>query len=436
LNLIVDPEAAPRLRAFDTTRHGPNILRSRIQATAASGLEVFELDLLRDLIQRATGEPADVEQWGRRVGGSDALRLAADIPFDQIGEFCGAVDDVAASDAYRERFGWIDNIRPVTNADLIDKLEAQVLELLRARRTDLVQLAPPEVVDWDRLVRFQYHFDTGSRPLLSRQDISSDSYLGGLKAEDLNSVTARQLRGRKIVGLDANDDRIEEWPVWRCLVAEFTMADRTYILEDGAFYEVASSYLDQLNEDIGVFDRQQPILPPSRTTLTEPDYNQLAADSSSDLVLMDTQMVPFEGAPNGVELCDILTADKQLIHVKRYGGSSTLSHLYLQARTASELLITSTDFRRDAQVEINGAANDGRFNFFEEDRIEPRQFEIVLGIIKQWRAKGIESLPFFAKINLRHTLVDLSSLGYAVSVLRIPFEPAGEDAPGGEERQP
>ena len=332
LNLIAATDAQPQLRAVDTTRHGRSILRSRLQTASLSTVDVFELDVLRDLMRRATGRPADVEQWGKRVGGSDAVRLARDIRFSQLGEFCLSVDELASATTYRERFDWIDNIRPVSDRQTLGSLEDEVARLLRDARTDILQLAPPEVVDWDVLSGFRYHFDTRLKTPMTRNDLFLNAYLSGLRQADpdLDELTPDFLKRRRIVGLNEDSDQCGEWTVWRCLVGEFEYQGQSFVLEDGVFYRVTESYLQRLNEDILPFSSEAELLPSAKIGETEPQYNRTAADSSDGFLLLDASLIHTEGASGGIELCDLLTDKRQFVHVKRYGGSQKLSHLFAQ----------------------------------------------------------------------------------------------------------
>ena len=425
LNLVAADHTSPQLRSFDTTRHGRGVLRSRLQTAALSAVDVFELDLLRDLVRNATGQPADIERWGRRVGGSDVLRVARDIRFEELGELCTAVDEVASSGAYREQFDWIDNIQPVSDQTLLTVLEDEVVGLIRDQRTDILQLAPPEVADWDRLSQFQYHFDT--RLGLRRSDLLLSAYLGGLRVSDpgLKEVTVDWLRRRQIIGLDGDHARYRSWSVWRCLVGEFEYDQRSYVLEDGSFYQVAESYLQQLNDEILPFSGSTGLqLPPAPPDPKEPEYNKQAAASSDSLLLLDTFLVPISGARGGIELCDLLTDQRQFVHVKRAkGGSQQLSHLFAQARVAAEQLLVNASFRSEAKKLVGHRGNeDPRFDVIDPAGIRAGDFEIVLAIIKKWGASDIDSLPFFAKVDLRRTLVDLAGRGYRASVVCIPIE--------------
>ena len=424
LNLITGGEGQPQLREFDTIRHRQSILRTRLQTPALSTIDVFELDSLRDLVRRATGQPVDHELWGRRVGGSDAFRAGAAIAFDQIGELCRRVDEVAREISYRERFGWIDNIEPIRDQRLIQGLEQEVVDELREGRADGLQLAPPDVVDWDRLSRFQYHFDRRRRPRFTRSDLFLDAYLNGVRRTDpdLEEVTPDWLRSRRVFGLDEDGGDYDSWPVWRCLVGEFEYQGQSFVLEDGALYHVAASYIEQLNGDILPFSRPDSFLPPARPGMTEPEYNRSTAKASEELLLLDAHLIRADGTRGSIELCDLLTDRREFVHVKRYGGSQKLSHLFAQARVAAEQLLENRDFRIRARELIRSLSSDKHFDVIEPSAIETDQFEVVIAIIRDWGERDVDSLPFFAKLDLRSTIVSLQSRGYSVSVLRIPVQ--------------
>ena len=104
-----------RLRGVDTKRRGPTTVRSRLQVSHQADFESFDVNRFRDVVSKATGAPADTHTWGPRVSGGDALSLQPAIGFEDIGNFCRQVEAAYRQDDYRERFDWIDYIRPVTD---------------------------------------------------------------------------------------------------------------------------------------------------------------------------------------------------------------------------------------------------------------------------------------------------------------------------------
>ena len=54
-----------------------------------------------------------------------------------------------------------------------------------------------------------------------------------------------------------------------------------------------------------------------------------------------------------VEFCDLFNREeKVLLHVKRYGGSAPLSHLFQQALVSGEAFRTESEFRRLANAKL------------------------------------------------------------------------------------
>lgn len=303
-------------------------------------------------------------------------------------------------------------------------MEQESIDLLRENGSSQFHLAPPELVEWDYLSGFRYHFDTRVRPPMVRSDLILDAYLDGLRQKDpdLENLDAAALQRRKIYGLGDDGGQPYEWSVWQCLVGEFTHEDETFILEDGSFYRVSESYLRQLNEDVNSFDVPSRILPSAKPKEKEGAYNLRVSAGSDDILLTDEKLVYAEGGK--AELCDLLTDKRQLIHVKIYAKSQKMSHLYSQAQVSSEALMRDRTFRADARRMIEDqSGGDQRFDFIRAG-IQPdtTEFEIVLAIIKNWKAGELESLPFFAKIELRRVVTELQGRGYKVSVHRVPIE--------------
>lgn len=79
---------------------------------------------------------------------------------------------------------------------------------------------------------------------------------------------------------------------------------------------------------------------------TEGLYNiRLVEDNPSSRILMDKKTVYHGGYGSQVELCDVLVVDGSFIHVKHYGGSSSLSHLFAQGLVSAQLIKSDDAFR-------------------------------------------------------------------------------------------
>jgi uncharacterized protein (TIGR04141 family) len=144
-----------KLVAVDAKRRSGDVIRSRHQATRATVFEGFDVDKLRDLVGGATGKPDDA-RWGRRITGTDALHFEAEGDFSALGKLCR--DFAAAHDRndYRDRFSWLDAIRPVHDPVRLSRVEAYLIERLKAGDITDLDLAPPGVIDWSAVDGFRY----------------------------------------------------------------------------------------------------------------------------------------------------------------------------------------------------------------------------------------------------------------------------------------
>ena len=138
-------------------------------------------------------------------------------------------------------------------------------------------------------------------------------------------------------------------------------------------------------------------------------YNVGVANSYPDACCMDRKVIMHGGGHNRIEFCDILTRDKKIIHVKKYGGSSILNHLFAQGVISGELFMSDEDFRD----KLNHELPDGYKLANVHARPNAQEYEIVYAIIS--KSPNPLDIPFFSKVSLRNARRRLTSYGYAVT---------------------
>ena len=199
------------------------------------------------------------------------------------------------------------------------------------------------------------------------------------------------------------------------------------MIEEGTFYQIEPDHLAQLNQDVDAIPYTSVELPPSRResdegTLKEIDeglYNERAS-ALADHLLLDKKTVTVPGRTSLIEVCDILTRDRQLVHVKRKFSSSALSHLFSQGYVSAELLIDSEAYRARVRAKI-GNANPDFQRLFPEDDLVAADWEVVYAIIGPWNNEPASvKLPFFSKVNLREFRRRLRRMGFRVTLGRVP----------------
>jgi uncharacterized protein (TIGR04141 family) len=423
LNLIYprdDSGSSGKLVAVDAKRRTGNVIRSRRQASKATSFEAFDVDTVRDLMGGATGTPCD-RKWGRRITGGDALHFDSDTQFGELGKLCRSMQEAHDRDDYADKFRWIDRIRPIHDPVLLQKVERHLAGRLADGDITDLDLAPPEIVDWSAITGFRYHFEARKgvwHPVLRIQD-----YLNGLARtggwpEAPDELDAAFLRRRHVWAVDGDNRPVCKWPVWRCLTGEFEFNSATYIVDEGDIFAISADYLSELNESIAAVRLRTDIPWPRATpSMVEDEFNKKATDEIDAALLMDKKLVSAASQTTPIELCDILTAAGDLIHVKRHFGSSDLSHLFSQGFVSARLLQEDKAFRKAADEKIASLTKDQSFRFFETSTLRTEGFEIVYVIVAPWRGRTlVQALPFFSKVNLERTVEELTNKGYQVSL--------------------
>jgi uncharacterized protein (TIGR04141 family) len=178
---------------------------------------------------------------------------------------------------------------------------------------------------------------------------------------------------------------------------------------------VRPDFIEELNEFLKTLDTTKVDLPefdPKLDTHEEGFSQRAWARNKSQLALLDQKLVQYENRGR-VEICDLYSKQKQLIHVKRLSCSATLSHLFSQGTVSAELFRDEPRFRSEFLNRIPG---------FEwgsaADPIKPREFEISYAIICR-PGKPLE-IPFFSKLSLRSAAKSLTRMGFRVSWIGIP----------------
>ena len=138
------------------------------------------------------------------------------------------------------------------------------------------------------------------------------------------------------------------------------------------------------------------------------------------MALLDRKTARCRGTSTGIEVCDLLTANGDLVHVKhRKGGSSSLSHLFAQGRMSGEALLRDSDFREDARRFLRSIRRSWARRI-PVDKPDPGSYRVVFAILGADENHPGEGLPFFSQLNLVRTYEALMALGYRVGVIGIP----------------
>ena len=256
----------------------------RVVDESEPAAELKFIEQLRSLKTTDGRVPQLAEQLGRDVHG-DHARLALAYPFERD-------DEHGEAQAYRLR-------APGTDELIVDDLD---LPTLRSYVGDVAE---------DRWLKA----------------------LEGITVQALADDSGDQVVGRAIAG--------NKW-----ITAEVTLDDQQYFYRQARWYEVGEGYLEFLRGEVEeILGRPSPVdLPKWRISEEEKEFNKRVG-AELGYVVLDRKLVQTKQHPRGIELCDLLGPDNELIHVKKADSSAPLSHLFAQGAVSCEALIIDKEAR-------------------------------------------------------------------------------------------
>jgi uncharacterized protein (TIGR04141 family) len=379
------------------------------QLSRESDLTEFGVDIEKDLLRAVSGVPAD-ESLARRLTGSDALSIQAEVTAKSLPQLLARLLQISKLRQYRENFSWVDHINAVRDRQLQLLLDDRLVTRLRGGDLSRTWLAVPDVISWDEVKEFRYKDGPNAAGF---PDVHFTAYFSERRAPE--ELTLAYLKRDKILCIRASDDvPFLSWPVYRCVYAELDEANSKYVLNAAQWYRVGTTFVAEIESEVSRIAASDLGLPPYEHE-SEAHYNKdVATRDPGTYTLCDAKSIRHGGGGSKIEFCDLFSKNKQLVHVKRYGGSGVLSHLFNQGLVAGELTVSDAAFRAKVNPQLPLAL---RFKP-PEARPNPADYEIVYGIVST-STKPVE-LPFFSKVILRSTHRTLTNMGLRVSVSQIP----------------
>lgn len=395
------------LRVVDKTSLDSVEIQSKEQSSKEVGIANFDFDFEMDILKsiRATSEDGETTLSGR-----DSVNVSVAVRVDTLRQYLNDLLNNYESEAYKEKFSWVDNVTEERDKVVVEQLN----QLLTDKITSLdpcVWLSIPEIVIWENIAGFAYK--KKKDPLL-RPDIHLNKWIDEVLGEN-DTIDIDYLKRKKVFLYDVNHELYNNWPIFHCLNAEIDFENRKYIFTDGNWYLLNSDFVGEINNFYDEIEKSNVTLPPFGTK-KEPEYNNYVVSvSPTDFCLMDRKTITIGGGRSSIEFCDLFTKDKKMIHVKKYGGSSVLSHLFQQGVVSGELFISDSYFRNEVNVKLGD-----EFKLSDSElRPDPSEYEVCYAIMSD--IPGDLNIPFFSKVVMKNAVKRLQAYGYTVTKKKIPI---------------
>jgi uncharacterized protein (TIGR04141 family) len=394
------------LRAVDKTSLDVIEIKSKEQSSKEVGIANFDFDFETDILKAIT---AKNEEGSAIITGRDSIRVGAAVTINSLRVFLNDILETYKSDAYKQKFSWVDNISEERDKSVLGRLNQELAQRVQTVNPD-VWLAIPEVILWEEINGFAYK--KGKMPVL-RYDINLEKWCAEV-AKD-NDIDIDFLKRRKIFIYDVNNELYKQWPIYNCLNAEINLDGQKYVLNDGCWYALKDDFVSDVCDYYASIDDSSVELPPYGR-MKEPEYNKfIAGTHEGEFDLMDCKTIPIGPGRSSIEFCDLFAKDKRMIHVKKYGGSSVLSHLFQQGVVSGDLFLSDFKFR-DA---VNCLLSEKCKLEDIEARPDPSKYEICFAIMSE--IPGGLRIPFFSMVVMKNAVKRLQTYGYTVTKKKIPI---------------
>lgn len=403
---ILDPTS---IRSIDKSTLEAQPTQMREQSGRATDVQYFGIDVERDLLRAVTGRPVD-KYFGNRVSGLDSIHLSVELNPEDLPGLLDQLLVAYRSDTYKTGpFSWIDHIGLIRDAQVADELDNLLIDRINRRDIDKIWLSVPEIIDWSRVVGFRYSMGKHAPRVY---DIRVVDFLAFKEGQ----VSRADLMRSKIYCVDADDNPVLNRPAYYYLYAELERNNEVCLLNNGKWYRVETNFVDKINQhfdSIKPYDKELPIYDDE----SEGAYNERVATADPEShVLMDKNLAFVPGAASGIEICDLYKNEKDFIHVKRYGGSSVLSHLFNQGLVSGELFKMDPTYRNV----VNDKLPPDRKIPDPSASPLPGEYRVIYAIISE--SADPLSVPFFSKISLKNCIVRLEAMGFTAMLAKISVE--------------
>lgn len=401
----VDPD---KLRSLDKSNYEDNPLNSRNQSPRNVGIFELEIDSETDMLYAITGA-SSVDSFGPHVTGRDALVICPEVTLDTLSEVL-----LESLSRYNmklpENFEWVDNINKIKDTDTLLLLDMELDEILLSdRELDHCWLGEPEIVDWEAQAGYSFdqRYKTPIYPTLELKELAEH-----IATHSKEKLCTDSLKKQIIHVNNEEHYSIKSWSAYRCLYAELIYGNEQYVLRNGIWYKINQDFIKRIDtylQDLQPYDFILPIYNHDK----EDEYNNHVVANDESFTLFDKKTIRHGGSKDKIEFCDIVRNFTDLIHVKYYRSSSTLSHLFSQGCVAAESFVSDKEFRK----KLNAKLPEQMKLLNIDARPESKNFCIVYAIAVN-REIPIK-LPFFSKVTLKNAFKTLRALDFEVKIARI-----------------
>lgn len=316
----------------------------------------YGIERYNEIVGQLSGTLRGVELTATTGGCTISIAGAESLHIELANDPGALLADLRQIDSIRDQdvdsdLAFIDQIRPLDpdSSDALaldDRLDAELGDVDTQHVSLAVPLSCFEHVDAARSFRIRVPhsgvparhpgaFDVDEILRRTRQ-CASGNRLSSLRAGQVTMYLDSE--GNEQIGPGSSADR------W--ITAELPTGSAVQLFQEGRWYELGASHVETLRDEVqALLDRSTTKLPRwTSEFVDEKAYNEEIGKAAGFLCL-DRKLVKSPQHVHGIEVCDLLGPNDELIHVKRAGSSGPLSHLFNQGLVSADALLYEPDTR-------------------------------------------------------------------------------------------
>jgi len=398
------------IRSIDRWEFEGAAIKALEQATIPGSLHQFGIDFDRDHLRGAVSEPED-DEFGQAMYGKDCLSIDVDISIDKLKPLMTRLIKLYKKTKYKRDYPELGKILPVSSVVTIESLDQQLIAGIQDAANKNIHIAIPEFmrIEDPLYLNFRKPIEFEGFSFLTIDDFRTQAGRG-LKSISINSLK----NTRKIYAYDQNLEIKNAWSLYKCFYFETTLSSSVgsvFILSEGQWFEIRRGVVDEINSYISKIPKSGFAFPEYdiKTDKNENGYNKRCSAGIVDSQVLDAKNIYMKGTSSGIEPCDIYVPHSTFIHVKRYGASSKLSHLFFQGTNSIGLFKSSSEFRG----KFNKKLSKHKLKNFDA---RPNDEDLTVSFLIVERKQGILSLPFFSKISLKNAAMTIRNYNVKVTI--------------------
>lgn len=409
---ICDPD---KLKRIQTSMHEAVSTQSERQLSVGSSFSVFNIDDEKEFFRALAGAAKEEFSFIQSFTGRDSIVIKAkkgdSLNWRNLVDRVAIVGDAYNLENFKENFPGYAKFRFENDPIIIAELDTILFSKIKDGDLSHVHLATPEVMDFSS-IEFSYNKSNERFDDIVLNDLLDSRRAFGDKSS-IDSIKATRI----LVWNVETGAKLREWSGYKCVVAEVSYGNESYILSNSQWKQVAPDFKTEVNQYMDLIELCGDEYLTDNVRIWDKDsgkdkeavFNKAVAAATPDVILFDTAKIEIAGQ-RFYETCDIFHKERKFVQVKRFhSGSASVSHLFVQGRFYAEAFLTDDTCRRCMRGHIEDTAQAAVKDDFlalipvaRKDLVS-NSYTIVFCILSPGNAASLADLPFMARYELMHT---------------------------------